>query len=125
MHDVCVIGTGAGGGVWIDTCTRAGLDVVALERGPQLGPVDFLAHTELTNVTRGTGFAPDWQDTTREDAAQQARLGRSTMLAPCVGGGTVHWGAWAWRLREDDFRVLSSDGPVEGANLADRPFSAP
>ena len=24
IADVCVIGTGAGGGVWIDACTRAG-----------------------------------------------------------------------------------------------------
>jgi choline dehydrogenase-like flavoprotein len=123
MYDVCVIGTGAGGGVWIDACTHAGLDVVALERGPQLGPKDFLAHTELTNIVRGSGFAPDWQDTSRENASQQAQLGRSTMLAQCVGGGTVHWGAWAWRLREDDFHVLSAEGPVEGASLADWPFS--
>jgi len=123
MKDVCVIGTGAAGGVWIDACTRAGLDVVALERGPHLGPSDFRQHDELSNVHRGTGFAPTWQDTTRDHAAQVAQLGRSTMLARCVGGGTAHWGSWCWRFREDDFEVLSSEGPVEGANLADWPIS--
>ncbi len=81
MKDVCVIGTGAAGGVWIDACTRAGLDVVALERGPHLGPSDFRQHDELSNIHRGTGFAPTWQDTTRDHAAQVAQLGRSTMLA--------------------------------------------
>ena len=32
--DVCVVGTGAGGGVTADILTRAGLDVVLIEEGP-------------------------------------------------------------------------------------------
>lgn len=123
MKDVCVIGTGAAGGVWIDACTRAGLDVVAIERGPNLGPADFMRHDELSNIHRGTGFSPAWRDTTRDRASEVAQLGRSTMLAHCVGGGTAHWGAWCWRFREDDFEVLSTEGPIEGANLADWPIS--
>lgn len=123
VHDVCVIGTGAGGGVWIDACTRAGLDVVALERGPHLGPRDFLEHDELSNTHRGAGFAPSWRETLRETAEQTARPTRSTMLAQCVGGGTAHWGAWVWRLREDDFRTLSREGPIDGTSLADWPIS--
>lgn len=120
--DVCVIGTGAAGGVWIEACTRAGLDVVALERGPELGPADFVRHDEWTNTHRGVGFAPKWRDTLREGEDEVARLGRSAMLAQCVGGGTAHWGAQSWRFREDEFRVLSTEGPVEGANLADWPI---
>jgi choline dehydrogenase-like flavoprotein len=122
MVDVCVIGTGAAGGVWIEACTRAGLDVVALERGPELGPRDFLEHDELTNIHQGRGFAADWQDTLRETETERARPGRSTMLAQCVGGGTAHWGSWSWRFREDEFRVLSTEGAIEGANLADWPI---
>jgi choline dehydrogenase-like flavoprotein len=56
--DVCVIGTGAGGGVMIDELTAAGLSVVALERGPRLGPAEFAEHDEISNQVRGTGFAP-------------------------------------------------------------------
>jgi choline dehydrogenase-like flavoprotein len=123
IADVCVIGTGAAGGVWIDACTRAGLEVVALERGPRLGPVDFMQHDELSNIHRGTGFAPQWQDTVRSDASEVAQRGRSTLLAQCVGGGTAHWGAHSWRFREDDFALLSSEGAVEGANLADWPIA--
>jgi choline dehydrogenase-like flavoprotein len=122
MVDVCVIGTGAAGGVWIEACTRAGLDVIALERGPELGPRDFLRHDELTNIHQGSGFAPDWRDTLRETESEPARPGRSTMLAQCVGGGTAHWGSWSWRFREDEFRVLSKEGAVEGASLADWPI---
>ena len=72
MTDVCVIGTGAGGGVWIDACTRAGLDVVALERGPHLGPADFIQHDEFSNTHRNVGFLADWSDTVREDANEKA-----------------------------------------------------
>lgn len=122
MFDVCVIGTGAAGGVWIEACTKAGLDVVALERGPELGPADFVQHDELTNIHRGVGFAPDWQDTLREEEGEAARLGRSILLAQCVGGGTAHWGSWSWRFREDDFRVRSVEGEVPGASLADWPI---
>ena len=35
VFDVCVVGTGAGGGVMIDELTRAGMSVVALERSPR------------------------------------------------------------------------------------------
>lgn len=119
--DVCVIGTGAGGGVWIDACTRAGLDVVALERGPHLGPRDFLTHDELHNTHRGLGFAPQWRETLRESDDVVAKPARTTMLAQCVGGGTAHWGAWSWRYREDDFAARSRQGSVPGASLADWP----
>ncbi len=43
--------------------------------------------------------------------------------AMVVGGGTVHYSALAWRFRESDFRVLSEDGAVEGASLADWPIT--
>ncbi len=123
IKDVCVIGTGAAGGVWIDACTRAGLEVVALERGPNLGPADFVRHDEWSNTHRGEGFAPDWRDTLRETSDEVARLGRSSMLAQCVGGGTAHWGGQSWRYREDDFRLRSKEGAVAGANLADWPIT--
>ncbi len=113
IADVCVIGTGAAGGVWIDECTRAGLSVVALERGPKLGPSDFVSHDELTNQHRNQMFAPEWLETTREHAGESAKPGRQTMLAHCVGGGTAHWGTWSWRFRPDEFKVLSREGAIE------------
>jgi choline dehydrogenase-like flavoprotein len=122
IKDVCVIGTGAAGGVWIEACTRAGLEVVALERGPLLGPMDFAKHDELSNVYKNDGFAPKWRDTLRESEDESARVGRSSMLAQCVGGGTAHWGSHSWRFREDEFALLSTEGPVEGANVANWPI---
>jgi len=49
--DVCVIGTGAGGGVMIQELTAAGFRVVALQRGPFLKPADF-DDDELRTVIR-------------------------------------------------------------------------
>lgn len=122
--DVCVIGTGAGGGVMLDELTHAGMSVVALERGPHLGPVDFMGHDELTNIIRGSGFAPDLKETLRQTEESVAQPQHHTMLGQCVGGSNVHWGAMAWRLRADDFKALSHDGPVAGASLSDWPVDA-
>ncbi|MBK9954350.1 MAG: GMC family oxidoreductase [Rhodocyclaceae bacterium] len=124
VFDVCVVGTGAGGGVMIDELTRAGMSVVALERGPRLGHADFMGHDELSNVIRGTGFAPKLRETLRRDETETAQPRRFSMIGQCVGGSNVHWGAMSWRLRPDEFRALSQDGPIAGASLADWPVDA-
>jgi choline dehydrogenase-like flavoprotein len=46
--DVCVIGTGAGGGVMLQELTTAGFKVIALERGPKLDVMDFMSDDELS-----------------------------------------------------------------------------
>jgi len=43
-------------------------------------------------------------------------------VAYCVGGTMLHWATWSWRFRPDEFKVLSTEGPVAGASLADWPF---
>ncbi len=118
--DVCVIGTGAGGGVMIDQLTAAGLEVVALERGPELGPVDF-DDDELRNVVRDRVFSPHQLETFRPDEGAPTETGRFSQIAHCLGGTLTHWAAWAWRFRPDEFKVLSTEGPVAGASLADWP----
>ena len=121
-YDVCVIGTGAGGGVMIDQLTAAGFDVVALERGGRVGPVDF-DDDELRNSIRDEVFSPHQLETYRFDDTSESQTGRHSHIAHCVGGTITHWAAWAWRFQPDDFRVLSKEGPVAGASLADWPIS--
>jgi choline dehydrogenase-like flavoprotein len=120
--DVCVIGTGAGGGVMIDRLTAAGLRVVALERGPRLTTAEF-DDDELRNVVRDAVFSPQQLETYRPDAASPSETGRFSQIAHCVGGTLTHWAAWSWRFRPDEFEVLSVEGPVAGASLADWPVS--
>jgi choline dehydrogenase-like flavoprotein len=120
--DVCVIGTGAGGGVMIQELTAAGLRVVALQRGPFLRPADF-DDDELRTVIRDQVFSPDQVETYRHDDRSPIETGRFNYTADCVGGTMTHWAAWSWRFRPDDFRVLSTEGPVAGASLADWPIT--
>jgi choline dehydrogenase-like flavoprotein len=118
--DVCVIGTGAGGGVMIDRLTAAGMKVVALERGPRLELTDF-DDDELRNVIREQVFSRDQLETVRTSESEPAEPGRISQIAHCVGGTLTHWAAWSWRFRPDEFKVLSTEGPVAGASLADWP----
>ena len=120
--DVCIVGTGAGGGVMLDELTRAGFDVVALQRGPLL-PVSSFTDDELEVMVRDSLFAPDHLESYRLDASERAVTGRYNPVAHAVGGTMTRWSGWSWRFREDDFRVLSAEGPVPGAALADWPVA--
>ena len=42
--------------------------------------------------------------------------------AACVGGGTLSWGAQAWRYMEQDFRMRSAYGALAGSTLEDWPI---
>ncbi len=119
--DVCVIGTGAGGGVMIQELTRAGFEVVALERGPQLEASQFMSDDELSVVIRDELFSPGQLETSRPDDTKPTVKGQFNMIAYCVGGTITHWAGWSWRFRPDEFKVLSTEGPVPGASLADWP----
>ena len=120
--DVCVIGTGAGGGVMLQELTAAGFRVVALQRGPFLKPADF-DDDELRTVIRDEVFSADQVETYRYDENSPTETGRFNYTANCVGGTMTHWAAWSWRFRPDDFKVLSTEGPVVGASLADWPIT--
>jgi choline dehydrogenase-like flavoprotein len=121
IFDVCVVGTGAGGGVMLEQLTAAGMSVVALERGPQLATSQF-TDDELATMWRDTLFSPDQVETYRLEQGAASETGRFNAIAHCVGGTMTHWAAWSWRFRPDEFEVLSTEGPLEGASLADWPI---
>lgn len=119
--DVCVIGTGAAGGVMVQELTEAGLRVVALQRGPFLQTTDFV-DDELATIIRDEQFTRGVRETWRASEDDVAVTGRFSGTAHCVGGTMARWGGWTWRYRPDEFRVRSTEGAVEGANLADWPI---
>ncbi len=103
-----------------------GFRVVVLERGPWMSRRDFIEDEILAR--RGLLWPTveeeprTWRPT---DAVPAVRLATSVQLfsnAMVVGGSTVHYSALAWRFRESDFRVLSEEGAVAGASLADWPI---
>jgi len=122
IFDVCVIGTGAGGGVMIDQLTAAGFSVVALERGPYLATSEF-DDDELRNGVRDLVFSANQEESFYNAATGETQTGSFSRISHCVGGTITHWDGMSWRFRPDEFKVLSAEGPVEGASLADWPIS--
>jgi choline dehydrogenase-like flavoprotein len=121
IRDAVIVGSGAGGGPLALALSRAGLDVLVLEKGPRFRPEDYPAN-EVANQ-RHHFFLPylDGEPhtvvTPKTTRPVRTELG---WIATCVGGGTVHMGAYLYRFHPDDFRMRSRFGPVE--ELADWPF---
>jgi len=122
--DVCIIGAGASGAAAAKVLTERGVRVVALERGPWRTRETF-GGDELANVNRYNL----WPDpllnprTVRTSAEEDPRVELFCPVPQMVGGGTAHWQGWLPRFIEDDFRMRSIVGEVEGATLADWPIS--
>ena len=127
-----VVGAGAGGGVIAKELACAGLTVVLLERGKWQTAFDC-RKDDLRNqrtTALGCGFGPDEERCPRVvvDGSGRERIvkpsnGSYSNNAACVGGGTLSYGAMAWRFMRQDFRMRSTYGAVEGSTLDDWPIS--
>ena len=127
-----VIGAGAAGGIVAKELATAGLSVVVLERGKW-----YTAHDcrkdDLRNqrtTVLGNAFGPEdegnprlWVDEKGNVHAALASEGVYQNNAACVGGGTLSYGAQAWRYLPQDFRMRSTYGAPEGSSLEDWPIS--
>ncbi|MEP6702249.1 MAG: GMC family oxidoreductase [Betaproteobacteria bacterium] len=80
--DVCIVGTGAGGGVTAEILTKAGLNVILVEEGPLKSSRDF-------HMKEGEAYPQLYQ----ESAARKTRDKAINILqGQCVGGSTtVNW----------------------------------
>ncbi len=114
--DVVIIGLGWTGSIMAEELTRAGLRVVAVERGAwRDAPTDFpttYAQDELRYHVRGDLFLRPAQETLTarnkpDQTALPIRTWGSFMPPNGVGGGGVHWNAETWRFLESDFVLRS------------------
>ncbi|MGA2593405.1 MAG: GMC family oxidoreductase [Bryobacteraceae bacterium] len=132
LVDAVIVGAGAAGPVVARQLTAAGWHTVLLERGKWYTPWDCRKDDlrNQRNSTLGNAFGPEDEGNPRVAVAPD---GTESIVAPsesayqnnaaCVGGGTLSYGAMAWRYHPTDFRMASQYGAPEGSTLADWPIS--
>jgi choline dehydrogenase-like flavoprotein len=126
VFDVCVVGSGAAGGIAAKELTEAGARVVVLERGEWVSPSRFQTHALPYQFPfrglRGThanndytGFLYTAHPSTSDESGEQVDYA----LVPAVGGKTLLWDAYSWRFGERDFqgRTAGDDWPIGYADL--------
>jgi choline dehydrogenase-like flavoprotein len=130
--DAVIVGAGGGGGVVAQELARAGWKVVLLERG-RSQKFEETGHLELRSqrtTVLGNAFGPEdhqmFRMIERGEGQWQKVLpseGPYGNVAAVVGGGTLSYGAMAWRFLPQDFRLRSVYGSVEDSTLEDWPLT--
>jgi len=127
VFDVCVIGSGAAGGMAAKVLAEGGLEVVMLEAGPNIDPdKDYKEHVWPYDLARrgagigGAGYEDFGQTEFMAPYGAWTIEGEPYTSAPgskfrwfrsrVVGGRTNHYGRISLRFAEVDFKGRSTDG---------------
>ncbi len=133
--DAIVIGSGPGGATAADVLTAHGWSVIVLEKGRNhlistddpYEPLDHFANDEIAAVHRHLlGPDPLLEPRTYRrspDDGDRIATGEVNNLPSTVGGGGFHADAKLPRFREEDFALLTTRGPIDGADVRDWPIS--
>lgn len=130
--DICIIGSGAGGGPVALTLALAGYSVVVLEKGPWFNEKDF--YKDELACCRRSVYTPNLRDEQHVieehddtgagwSATATSESGWDFWNGNCVGGSSNFMSGFFHRLKPVDFYQLSEFGAIEGANRVDWPIS--
>lgn len=130
--DVCVVGSGAGGGPIAYRLAKAGYSVLVLEKGPWLKEKDFFKD-ELACCRRLSYFSNQKDEPRVIELEDEDNGGWKSQPTPnsgwhfwngnLVGGASNFMSGFFHRLKPVDFRLLSEFGPVDGGNVVDWPIT--
>src|SRR6201989_1191939 len=122
--DAVVIGMGFTGAILSRELTKAGLNVVGLERGADRNAAEEFTLTRLRDELRYVVRLELMQDNSidtitfrnaPDELALPIRRFGAFLPGEGVGGTGIHWGALHWRFLPSDFRIKSAFAEKYGA----------
>src|SRR3984893_5202366 len=114
--DAVMVGMGWTGAIMARELTKAGLNVVGIDRGADRNPREEWTLTGLRDELRYVQRLELMQDNStdtitfrneRDEKALPIRRFGAFLPGEGVGGTGIHWGALHWRFLPTDFRIRS------------------
>jgi len=128
--DVCIIGSGAGASPIAFELAMAGKRVVVLEKGPhirtsELRKDELLAtkYSKYSSDLAKEGYEIETKSGDTWKSKSTFDSGRDFWNGNMVGGSSNLMSGYFHRMKPNDFNLLSTYGPVEGANIVDWPIN--
>lgn len=124
--DAVVVGLGWVGSILAAELTEAGLNVVALERGPDQDTPDDASYPKVIDELAYTVRGKLYQDLSKEtvtirhtpsDVAVPYRQQGTFLLGNGVGGAGFHWNGLTWRPLPSDLKLRSHYTERYGKNM--------
>ena len=123
-YDICIIGSGAAGGVMAKELAEAGAETILVEAGPRIEIHELRPHAwpyrlryrGLRGERQARLYPPELTEAISYKTREQVTVDRIRV----VGGRTIHWNAVCLRFAERDFREKTYEGVEEDWPLSYR-----